>query len=142
MIPRIKSLLELHVLGEAVDVADIPVMIIVGHVDRRRAARSSDVATRGGGGATQRHSLSTCQPDGAPVLLEEDAAMVTKLLSVRLITKGRKIIVSLFVGEEEDQAQEIAVDAAQGRHARRQESHVPVAAICVTIVADLVGSTH
>jgi hypothetical protein len=31
------------------------------------------------------------------------------------------------------------VDAARGRHARRQESHVPVAAICVTIVADLVG---
>jgi hypothetical protein len=32
------------------------------------------------------------------------------------------------------------VDAARGRHARRQESHMPVAAICVTIVADLVGS--
>jgi len=123
-----------------VDVADIPAMIIVGHVEGRRAARCSDVATRSGGGASQRHSLSTCQPDGVPVLLEEDAAMVTKILSVRLITKGRKIIVSLFVGEEEDQAQEIAVDAARGRHARRQESHVPVVAICVTIVADLVGS--
>ena len=41
---------------------------------------------------------------------------------------------------EEDQAQELAVDAARGRHERRQESHVPVAAICVTIIADLVGS--
>ncbi len=41
---------------------------------------------------------------------------------------------------EEDQAQELAVDAAQGRHERRQENHVPVAAICVTIIADLVGS--
>ena len=40
---------------------------------------------------------------------------------------------------EEDQAQELAVDAARGRHERRQESHVPVAAICVTIIADLVG---
>ena len=30
------------------DVADIPVMIIVGHVEGRRAARGSDVATRGG----------------------------------------------------------------------------------------------
>ena len=109
-------------------------------MEGRQVARGSDVATRGGGGATQSHSLSTCHPDGAPGLLEEDAAMVTKILSVRLITKGRKIIVSLFVGEEEDQAQEIAVDAAQGRHARRQESHVPVAAICVTIVADHVGS--
>jgi hypothetical protein len=28
----------------------------------------------------QRHSLSTCEADGAPVLLEEDAATVTKLL--------------------------------------------------------------
>jgi hypothetical protein len=98
MIPRIKSLLELHVLGEAVDVADIPVMIIVGHVEGRRAARGSDVATRGGGNPTQRHSLSTCHPDGAPVLLEEDAATKTKLLSVRLITKGRKTVFCLFVG--------------------------------------------
>ena len=32
------------------------------------------------------------------------------------------------------------MDAARGRHARQQESHVPVAVICVTIVADLVGS--
>jgi hypothetical protein len=31
------------------------------------------------------------------------------------------------------------VDAARGRHARRQENHMPVAAMCVTIVADLVG---
>ena len=92
------SLLYLHVLGETVDVADIPVMIVVGHVEGRQVARGSDVATRGSGGATQRHSLSTCQPDGAPGLLEEDAATVTKLLFVRLKTKGRKIIVCLFVG--------------------------------------------
>ena len=31
------------------------------------------------------------------------------------------------------------MDAAQGRHARRQKSNVPVAVMCVTIVADLVG---
>jgi hypothetical protein len=90
------ALLQLHVLGEAVHVADIPVMIIV--VEGRQVARGSDVATRGGGGATQRHSLSTCQPHAAPVLLEENAATVTKLLFVRLITKGRKMIVCLFVG--------------------------------------------
>ena len=92
------SLLYLHYLGEAVDVADIPVMLVVGHVEGRQVTRCSDVATRGGGGATQRHSLSTCHPDGAPVLLEEDAATVTKLLSVRLIIKGRKIVFCLFVG--------------------------------------------
>jgi hypothetical protein len=57
-----------------VDVADIPVMIIVGQVEGRQSARGSDVATRGGGGATQNHSLSTCHPDGAPVLLEERRA--------------------------------------------------------------------
>jgi hypothetical protein len=115
-------------------------MIISLHVEGRRAAGGSDVATRGGGGATQRHSLSTCQPDGAPVLLEEDAATVTKLLFVQLITNGRKIVICLFVSLEEDQTQGLAEDAARGRHARRQESHMPVAAICVAIVADLVGS--
>ncbi len=56
-----------------------------------------DVATRGGGGATQRHSLSTCHLDGAPVLLEEDAATVTKLLSVRLIT-----LPVVFVGSQRE----------------------------------------
>ena len=32
------------------------------------------------------------------IIFQEDAAMVTKLLFVRLITKGRKIVVCLFVG--------------------------------------------
>jgi hypothetical protein len=91
------SLLSLHYLGEAVDAADIPVMLVADHVEGRRVTRSIDVATRGGGGAMQSHSLSTCHPDGAPVLLEENAATVTKLVFLRLITKDRKIIVSLFV---------------------------------------------
>jgi hypothetical protein len=129
------SLLYLHVLGEAVDVADIPVMIIVGHVEGGRSARG-DVATRGGGNATQRHSLSTCHPDGAPVLLDEDYETVTKLLDVQLITKGLKIIFYLFVGYEENQKQELAVDAARGRHARLQKNHMPAVVICVTIIAD------
>ena len=120
------------------DVADIPVMIIVGHVEGRRAARGSDVAARGGGGTTQRHSLSTCHPDGAPVLLEEDAATVTKLLAVRLVPKGLKIVICLFVGYEENQTQELTVDASRGRHARRQKSHMQVAMISVVIIADLV----
>jgi hypothetical protein len=82
--------------------------------------------------------------DGAPVLLEKNAATVTKLVFSLCAadSQGPKNNRQpcLFVGEEEDQAQELAVDAARGRHARRQESHVPVAAICVTIVAHLVGS--
>jgi len=65
---------------------------------------------------------------------------VTKLLAVRLVPKGLKIVFCLFVGKEENQAQELAVDAARGRHARRQKSHMPVAVVCVSIVADLVGS--
>jgi hypothetical protein len=73
-------------------------------------------------------------------LLEEDVATVTKLLAVRLVPKGLKIVFCLFVGYEENQAQEIAVDAARGRHARRQKSHMPIAVICVAIIADLVGS--
>ncbi len=32
-------------------------------------------------------------PDGATVLLEEDAATVTKLLAVRLVPKGLKIVI-------------------------------------------------
>ena len=52
------------------DVADIPVMIIVGHVEGRRAAKGSDVATRGGGSATQRHGLSTCHPDSSRLGIE------------------------------------------------------------------------
>ncbi len=124
------------------DVADIPVMIIVGHVEGRRSARGSDVAARGGKGTTQRHSLSTCHPDGAPVLLEEDAATVTKLLAVRRVEAGtqRPQNSHLPVGYEENQTQELAMDASRGRHARRQKSHMPVAAIGVAIIADLVGS--
>ena len=73
-------------------------------------------------------------------MLEEDAATVTKLLAVRLVPKGLKIVICLFVGYEENQTQELAVDASRGRHARRQKSHMPVAAIGVAIIADLVGS--
>ena len=51
-----------------------------------------------------------------------------------------KIVFCLFVGYEENQAQGLAVDASRGRHARRQKSHMPVAVICVAIIADLVGS--
>jgi len=77
------------------------------------------VATRGGVGATQRHSLSTCHPDGAPVALEEDAAAMAKLLLVCLVTKSRNVIVGFLVGEEEEQAQELAVGTSRCSHARR-----------------------
>ncbi len=60
-------------------------------------------------------------------------------LAVRLIPKGLKIVFCLFVGYEENQAQELAVNAARGRHALRQKSHMLVPAICIAIIADLVG---
>jgi hypothetical protein len=52
-----------------------------------------------------------------------------KLLFVCLIAKGRKVIVCLLIGEEEDQAQELAMDTARGRHARRQKGHLPIALV-------------
>ena len=63
------------------------------------------MASRGGGGSTQRHSLSTCHPYGALIVVKEDTAAVAKLLFVRLISKDLKVVVCLLVGEEEDQAQ-------------------------------------
>ena len=71
------------------DVADIPVMIIVGHVEGQR---------RGDARWWEHHV--TPQPEhmpsrwcpGHPVLLEEDAETVTKLLAVRLVPKGLKIV--------------------------------------------------
>ncbi len=54
----------------------------------------SDVATRGGGGASQRHSLSTCQPDGARCgrsmtrIVREGAATAGRDLHVRVHNVG------------------------------------------------------
>jgi len=78
------------------------------------------VATSCGGGATQRHSLSTCHTDGAPVAVEEDAAAMAKLLLVCLVTKSCKVIVGLLVGEEGEQTQELAMGTSRCRHAHRQ----------------------
>ena len=47
----------------------------------------------------------------------ESALVKTELLHVRLISEGLEIVVSSRVGEEEEQAQELAVDAVRGRHA-------------------------
>jgi hypothetical protein len=72
--------------------------------------------------------------------VKEDTAAVAKLLFVRLISKDLKVVVCLFVGEEEKQTQELAMDGSRGRYACRQESHLPIALIWVTIVANLVNS--
>jgi hypothetical protein len=115
-------------------------IIIVIKAEWRLVARCSDEATRCSEGAAQRHSLGTCHSKGAAVVLEEDAVTMKKFFFVRLISKGLKIINCLFVGEEEEQLQELTKDASRGSHTRRQESHLPVSAIWVAIVANLVSS--
>jgi hypothetical protein len=102
-------------LGDAVDVADIAGILVVGHVEGRQVARCLDVATSCFGSDTYHHSPSTCHPDGALVLLEEVAAMLTQLLPLRLMPEGLEIVVGLLVCEEEEQAQEFTVDAAEVR---------------------------
>ena len=46
-----------------------------------------------------------------------ESALVKTELLVRLISEGLEIVVGSRIGEEEEQAQELAVDAVRGRHA-------------------------
>jgi hypothetical protein len=62
------------------------------------------MATRGGGCATQRHSLSTCHLNGAPVAVKEDTAAVTKLLFVRLISKDLMMMILLLFLQKQNLA--------------------------------------
>ena len=71
---------------------------------------------------------------------QEDAAPVTELLLVRLISEGLEIVVGSLVGEEEEQAQEFAVDAARVRQACRLESHLAGLSIRMAIITNLGGS--
>jgi len=48
--------------------------------------------TCGKGGTTNRNSLSSCQPHGAAMRVEENAEELAELLFVRLVTKIREII--------------------------------------------------
>jgi hypothetical protein len=57
------------------------------------------------------------------MLMDENSSMVAELLLVWQVAKGLEAVIGLLVGDEEDQAQEFAVDAARGRHACRLERH-------------------
>jgi predicted flavoprotein YhiN len=70
------------------------------------------------------------------VLLEEDAAPVTDLLFVRMISEGLEIVVGSRVGEEEEQAQEFAVDAT----CMPIRMPMSVLSIGVAIITNLGGS--
>ena len=67
------------------------------------------MATGEGWGTTERYSLGARQPNGAPVVVKEDTAAVTKLLLVCLVAKSGKVIVGLLLGEEEKQTRELAM---------------------------------
>jgi hypothetical protein len=74
------------------------------------------------------------------MVVEEDATAVTKFGFVRVITEGLKVISCLFVGNEVEQSQELAVDAARGSHTRWQGGHMSVLSVRGAIVANLVSS--
>ena len=79
-------------------------------------ARCGNEATRCSGGAAHRHGLGTCHSKGAAIVVEEDATTMTKFFLVRFVAKIRKVINCLFVGDEVEQSQELAVDAARCSH--------------------------
>ena len=103
-------------------------------------ARCGDEAPRCRGGATHGNGLGTCHSKGASMVVEEDATAVTKFGFVRFITEGLKVISCLFVGNEVEQSQELAVDAARGSHTRWQEGHVSVLSVRGAVVANLFSS--
>ena len=79
-------------------------------------ARCGNEATRCSGGAAHRHGLGTCHSKGAAIFVEEDATTMTKFFLVRFIAKIHKVIKCLFVRDEVEQSQELAVDAARCSH--------------------------
>jgi hypothetical protein len=103
-------------------------------------ARCGDEATRCRGGASHGNGLGTGHSKGAAMVVEEDDTAVTKFGFVRFIAKGLKVINCLFVGNELEQSQELAVDAARGSHTRWQEGHVSVLSVRGAIVANLFSS--
>ena len=100
--------------------AEVPVKLVGIKPKGLLVARCDNEATRCRGDATHRKRLGTCHSKGAAVVVEEDVTTMTvaKFFFVRVIAKGLKVINCLFVGNEVEQSQELAVDAARGNHAR------------------------
>ena len=82
------------------------------------------MAARGVGGATDRNSLSTREPNGATMLKEVDTAAMTKLLLVWFIAEVREVVGSLLIRNEVEQPQELAENATPevDMHADRNAS--------------------
>jgi hypothetical protein len=122
-------------------VAEVPVKHVGIKAKGLLVARCGDEAMRCRGGATHRNGLGTCHSKGASVVVEEDVTEMTKFCFVRVIDKGLKVINCPFVGNEVEQSQELAVDAARGSHTRWQEGHMLVLSVRSEIVANLVSSS-
>ena len=120
--------------------AEVPIERVGVKAKGMLIARCGDEAPRCRGGATHGNGLGTCHSKGASMVVEEDATAVTKFGFVRVITEGLKVISCLFVGNEVEQSQELAVDAARGSHTRWQEGHVSVLSVRGAIVANLFSS--
>ena len=123
--------------------AEIPVELVRIKAKGLLVARCGDEATRCSGGAVHRNGLGTCHSKGAAVVvecMEEDATTMTTFFVVLVIFKGLKVINCLFVGDEIEQSQELAVDAARGSHTHWQECHMSVLSVRGAIVANLVSS--
>ena len=120
--------------------AEVPVKHVGIRAKGLLVARCGNEATRCPGVATHRNGLGTCHSKGALVVVEEDATVMTKFCFVRVIAKGLKVINCLFVGNEVEQSQELAVDASRGSHTRWQEGHMSVLSVRGAIVANLVSS--
>jgi hypothetical protein len=121
-------------------VAEVPIERVGVKAKGRLIARCGDEAPRCRGGATHGNGLGTCHSKGASMVVEEDATAVTKFGFVRVITEGLKVISCLFVGDEVEQSQELAVDAARGSHTRWQEGHVSVLSVRGAVLANLFSS--
>jgi hypothetical protein len=121
-------------------VAEVPVKLVGIRAGGLLILRCGNEATRCSGGAAHRNGLGTCHSKGAAVVVGKDATTMTKFFCVRVIAKGLKVINCLFVADEVDQSQELAVDAARGSHTRWQESHMSGLSVRGAIVANLVGS--
>jgi hypothetical protein len=99
-------------------VADVPVKLVGIKLEGLLVARCGNEVTRCRGGDTHRNCQVTCHSKGAVVVVEEDTTTMTKFFFVCVIAKGLKVINCLFVGNEVEQSQELAVDAARGNHTR------------------------
>jgi hypothetical protein len=121
-------------------VAEVPIERVGVKAKGLLIARCGDEAPRCRGGATHGNGLGTCHSKGASMVVEEDATAVTKFGFVRVITEGLKVISCLFVGNEVEQSQELAVDAARGSHTRWQEGHVSVLSVRGAVLSNLFSS--